>query len=319
MRFLVTGADGFVGSHVVEALLGSGRDEVVAFVHRLPVRWLSLDPSRPLRLVQGDIARMVDVEAAGEVDAIIHLAGIPSVAACEREPELARLANFQGAVNVLNLSAGQQPSPRVVLVSTAALYGEPAYLPIDEDHPVEPKNQYMNTKLAAEITAQAYHEQQGVPVVIVRPFNIYGPRQSDYFVVPTIVRQCLEGVELRLGDGRPVRNFTYITDAVDLLLRAATTRGAPGNVINLGSRPTISIEQLARKVIELTGSHLEPIFDVARYRAGDPTFLQMDPSLAERLLAWSPRVPLEEGLRLTIEHMRATRRRERGGGDVVWK
>ncbi len=318
MRFLVTGADGFIGSHVVEALLASRRDTVVAFVHRMPVRWLSLDPSLPLRLVQGDIARMVDVEAAGEVDAIIHLAGMPSVAECERELELARLANFQGAVNVLNLAASQQPAPRVVLVSTAALYGEPAYLPIDEDHPVEPKNQYMNTKLASEITAQAYHEQQGVPVVIVRPFNVYGPRQNDYFVVPTIIRQCLEGIELRLGDGRPVRNFTYVTDAVDLLVRAAMAKGVAGQTINLGSRPTISIEQLAMKVVELTGCRLEPIFDRARFRESDPTFLQMDPSLAERLLAWSPRVPLEEGLRLTIEHLRARRKRELGG-DVVWR
>jgi len=318
MRFLVTGADGFIGSHVVEALLASRRDEVVAFVHRLPVRWLPVDPALPLRLIQGDIARMLDLEEAGEVDAIIHMAGLPSVAACEREPEVARLANFQGAVNVLNLASAQQPSPRVVLVSTAALYGEPVYLPIDEDHPVEPRNQYLNTKLAAEITAQAYHEQQGVPVVIVRPFNVYGPRQSDYFVVPTIIGQCLDGIELRLGDGRPVRNFTYVTDAVDLLVRAAMAKGAVGNTINLGSRPTISIEQLARRVVELTGSHLEPIFDIARYREGDPTFLQMDPSLAERLLAWTPRVPLEEGLRLTIEHMRATRK-PLTPVDVVWK
>lgn len=305
MRFLVTGADGFVGSHVVESILSHPRDDVVAFVHRLPPRWLPAVTTGRIRVVEGDIVRASDVERAGEVDAIIHLAGIPSAGACEDDPELARLVNFQGTVNVLNFAAGQDPPPRFVLVSTAALYGEASYLPIDEGHPIDPKNQYMNTKLAAEITAQAYEQQQGVPVVIVRSFNIYGPRQAEYFVVPTIVKQCLDGLELRLGDGRLVRNFTFVADAAEFLVRAAMARDAPGNVINLGSRPTFSIEQLARRVVDLTGCGLEPVFERARFRDSDPTIHQMDPTLAERLLAWVPQFDLDRGLMATIEHFRA--------------
>jgi nucleoside-diphosphate-sugar epimerase len=305
MRFLVTGADGFVGSHVVESILGSPKDDVVAFVHRAPPRWLPTVTTGRLRVVEGDIVRAADVERAGEVDAIIHLAGIPSAGACDDDPETARLVNFQGTVNALNLAAAQDPPPRFVLVSTAALYGEAAYLPIDEGHPIDPRNQYMNTKLAAEMTAQAYEQRQGVPVVIVRSFNIYGPRQAEYFVVPTIVRQCLDGQGLTLGDGRLVRNFTFVGDAAEFLVRAAMARGAPGNVINLGSRSTISIEQLARKVVEMTGCGLEPQFELARFRDSDPTIHQMDPTLAERLLAWRPQLDLDRGLSITIEHYRA--------------
>ena len=312
MRFLVTGADGFIGSHVVEALLAARPDwDVVAFVHRAATRWLQPDPAGRMAIMVGDASRSLDLEPVGEVDAIINLVGMPNAALCDREPEAARLANFQSAVNVLNLAAAQPRPARVVIVSTAALYGEADYLPITEDHPVDPKGQYGNTKLAAEITAMAYARDSGVPSVIVRPFNIYGPRQADDFVVPTIVRQCLMGLELRLGDGRPVRNFTYVTDAADFLVRAAIARDAVGSTINLGSRPVISIEQLARKVVDMTGCRLEPIFDRGRFRESDPTIHEMDPSLAERLLGWRPQVPLEVGLARTIEHYRGRLAEER--------
>lgn len=312
MRFLVTGADGFIGSHVVEALLAARPDwDVVGFVRRAATRWLQPDPDGRLAIVVGDASRALDLERVGEVDAIINLVGMPNAALCDREPEAARLANFQATVNALNLAASQPRPARVVVVSTAALYGEADFLPITEDHPVEPKGQYANTKLAAEITAMAYARDSGVPSVIVRPFNVYGPRQGDDFVVPTIVKQCLMGLELRLGDGRPVRNFTYVTDAADFLLRAAISRDAVGSTINLGSRPVISIEQLARKVVDMTGCGLEPVFDRGRFRESDPTVHEMDPSLAERLLGWRPQVPLDVGLARTIEHYRGRLAEER--------
>jgi len=313
MRFLVTGADGFIGSHVVEALLAARPEwDVVAFVHRAATRWLQPDPAGRMAIVVGDASRAIDLErAGGDFDAIINLVGMPNAALCDTEPEGARLANFQSAVNALNLAAAQPRPARVVIVSTAALYGEADYLPITEDHPVDPRGQYGNTKLAAEITAMAYARDSGVPSVIVRPFNIYGPRQGDDFVVPTIVKQCLMGLELRLGDGRPVRNFTYVTDAADFLVRAAIARDAVGNTINLGSRPVISIEQLARKVVDMTGCGLEPVFDRGRFRESDPTVHEMDPSLAERLLGWRPQVALEVGLARTIEFYRGRLAEER--------
>ena len=293
MRILVTGADGFLGSHLVDALLHwDSAESVVALVHKPPVRWLPRVQTDRLHVMVQDIIRLKSLDAIGEVDLIFHLAAVASSVACERNPETARLTNFQGTVNLLNLCLKMGRRPIFVYVSTAALYGEAEYLPIDEDHPVVPRDTYTSSKLTAEITVTAYNRQQGLPAVIVRPFNIYGPRQSEWFVLPTIINQCFQGYEVRLGDGRLIRNFTYVTDAVDLIIRAGITHAANGAVINLGSRESISIADLARKVVDHTGCGLEPV--------------------AENLLGWRQRVGLDQGLSYTIEYYRleAEKRRQ---------
>jgi nucleoside-diphosphate-sugar epimerase len=313
MRYLVTGADGFIGSHLVRELLRrSQHDQVVAFIHHRPARWLKPDPSDRLRIVDGDITRTSMVDRLDPVHAVIHLAGMSLPSLCDRYPDKARLVNFQGTVNLLNYALEHQQKPRFVFVSSAAVYGEPPHLPLTEETPPESYNQYSSTKLAAEMVVQAYLREQGVPAVIVRPFNIYGPRQKEDFVVPSILTQCLQGIELRLGDGRPIRNFTYVSDAVDLLIRAATVPRATGHVINLGTREAVSIADLARTIIELTGCDLEPIFDRGKFREDEPTILEMDPRLAEEVLGWRQQVTLEEGLRLTVEHERAKLEEMRG-------
>ncbi|UCC93972.1 MAG: NAD-dependent epimerase/dehydratase family protein, partial [Thermoplasmata archaeon] len=227
MRCLVTGADGFLGSHLVDALLASDEcSKVVALVHRQPVRWLPIRKYLDkLVVVQADVRRSSSLVEVPNADVIYHLAGISSMGRCENAPEAARLVNFQGTINMLNLALEMRRSPLFVFASTAALYGEPQYLPVDERHPVEPKNSYTYTKMSSEITVTAYHRDQGLPMTIVRPFNIYGPRQTEDFVVPTIINQVLQGVQLRLGDGRPLRNFTYVTDAAQFLLRIPLSRG----------------------------------------------------------------------------------------------
>jgi dTDP-glucose 4,6-dehydratase len=141
--------------------------------------------------------------------------------------------------------------------------------------------------------------------VVVRPFNLYGPRQSEDFVVPTIVNQVLQGIQLRLGDGRPIRNFTYVTDAARMVMEAGRSPGAVGRVINLGSRETASVQQVAQAVLGKLHSDLEPLYDVAKFREGDPTILEMDPSMAEGLMGWRPHVSLSEGLDMTIAHYKA--------------
>ena len=307
MRCLVTGADGFMGSHLVEALLGwEGCEHLTAMYHREPVRWLS-DRRHPGRLdiVRGDVRRTSSLVDLPDADVVYHLAAMASAGQCENAPEAARLTNFQGTVNMLNRTLEMTGSPLFVFTSTAALYGEPEYLPVDEAHPVDPKGAYTYSKMSSEITIHSYGRDQGLDHAIVRPFNVYGPRQSEDFVVPTIVNQVLQGIQLRLGDGRPVRNFTYVTDAANFLLALATRPEAWGRVINLGSRETASIDQVARMVLGRLHSDLEPFYDVAKFREGDPTVLEMDPSLAERLLDWRPRVPLDRGLAMTIEHYKA--------------
>jgi nucleoside-diphosphate-sugar epimerase len=151
----------------------------------------------------------------------------------------------------------------------------------------------------------SYGRNQGLPVVMVRPFNVYGPRQDTEFVIPSIIVQCLQGIEVRLGDGRPVRNFTYVSDAADMLMRTAVSKQAIGSVINVGSREAFHISQVADIVVELTGCGLEPVYDPAKFREDDPTVLEMDPKLAERLLGWRPKIGFHDGLRYTIEFYRA--------------
>ncbi len=306
MRVLVTGADGFMGSHLVEALLMWEKvDQVVALVHSPQVKWLPRHPTGHLDIITGNVIKPATFGRVGQVDVVFHLAALASIARCEQRSEVARLTNFQGTVNILNWAMALYPMPRIVFVSTAALYGEPEYLPIDENHPVDPSNHYTYSKLSAEIAVNGFHVDQGVPAVIVRPFNIYGPRQDVNFLIPTIITQCLQGVEVRLGDGRPVRNFTYVTDAVDLLMRASVSPSVNGRVVNLGSRQAYKVSEVAEKLVDLTGCGLEPVYDPNKFRESEPTSLEMDPALAEELLGWVPRVWIDDGLRQTIDHYRA--------------
>jgi nucleoside-diphosphate-sugar epimerase len=279
--------------------------EVVALIHTPQVKWLPRNPTRAMDVRMGNVIKAATLERIGHVDVIFHLAAVASIAKCERRPEVARLTNFQGTVNILNWALMLRPMPRIVFTSTAALYGEPEYLPIDENHPVEPYNHYTYSKLSAEIAVNGFHVDHGLPSVIVRPFNIYGPRQDPYFLIPTIITQCLQGVEVRLGDGRPVRNFTYVTDAVDLLLRASVHPAVIGRVVNLGSRQTYRVSEIAEKLVDVTGCGLDPVYDPMKFRETEPTSLEMDPALAERLLGWVPRVWLDDGLKMTIDHYRA--------------
>jgi nucleoside-diphosphate-sugar epimerase len=307
MRCLVTGADGFLGSHLVEALLrDSDCEQVIAMVRSEPVRWLPVRKyPEKLTVTKGDVRRDSSVVQLPDADVVYHLAAISSAGRCENAPELARLTNFQGTINMLNRTLQMPGDPRFVFTSTAALYGEPNYLPVDEAHPVEPKNAYTYTKMSSEITLHSYHRDQGLATVVVRPFNLYGPRQSEDFVVPTIVNQVLQGIQLRLGDGRPIRNFTYVADAARMLVEAGRAPGALGRVINLGSRESASVEQVAHMVLGKLHSDLEPYYDVAKFREGDPTILEMDPTLAESVLGWRPDVPLSEGLDMAIAHYKA--------------
>ena len=306
MRYIVTGADGFIGSHLVEALLRMHEtDHVTAMVHHEPVRWLSETAARGrLTLVKADVRRDSSLVKLPDADVVFHLAAMSSAGRCENAPEAARLTNFQGTINMLNRSLEMRRRPRFVYASSAALYGEPTYLPVDERHPVEPKSVYTRTKMSAEITLHSYRNDQGLPNTIIRPFNVYGPRQTEDFVVPTIITQVLQGIQLRLGDGRPVRNFTYVTDAADMLVKAGLSPAAEGRIINLGTRETVAISDVAHMVLDMTSSTLEPIYDIGKYRDGDPTILEMEPAMAENLLQWRPKVPLKAGITKTIEHIR---------------
>lgn len=285
MRALVTGAGGFLGTHLVSALHREGH---AAFEHR------------------GDVRDARSWAAQEPVDVLLHLAAISNVPASTRDPERAWQVNADGTLRALEW-ARAGGAQRVVIVSSAHVYGRARYSPIDEKHPLAPVSPYGASKLAAEALGRAYHQTYGLEVVVVRPFNIYGPGQAAGFVVPDIMFPLVDGRAPVLGDPRPIRDFTYVDDATDLLLKTATLPGLGGLALNLGSGVGHAIAEVARVAAEVSGTGLVPVFDPARIRGGEADELVVDNGLARSALSWKPEVPLREGLARTWAALVAAR------------
>jgi nucleoside-diphosphate-sugar epimerase len=209
---------------------------------------------------------------------------------------------------------------RIVITSTSEVYGTACYTPIDEAHPLQAQSPYSASKIAADKLAQSYHLSFSLPVVTVRPFNTYGPRQSARAVIPTIVSQVLAGAEaLQLGSLEPVRDLTYVSDTVSGFLRAGVAELAVGQVINLGNGQGISVGDLAQLIMKLVGRKLRIVHDPDRVRpeASEVQLLIAKTELARRLLGWEPEVSLTEGLRRVIEHIEGNMPAYRVGSYVV--
>lgn len=282
MRALLTGAGGFIGRHLA-ARLRQGHD---------------------VRAFSGDLRDARAFEGQPHADVAWHLAAVSSPPESVRDPVGTWAVNATGTLHLLEWARRERVG-RVVLVSSAHVYGPAKYSPIDEAHPTLPVTPYGASKLAAEALARGYAASYGLEVVIVRPFNVYGPGQGPGFLVPDILRQLREGEKLVLGNPAPVRDFTYVDDAVDLLARAGEAKDAAGATLNLGSGAGHSVEEVARAAIRVSGRHVEPTFDPSRFRANDTRELIVDNRRAREVLGWAPRVGLEEGLRRTWEAMRA--------------
>lgn len=307
-RVLVTGAGGFIGSHLVEALVAEGA-RVTALLHydarRDCANLAHLDRRvrDALEVAYGDVrdpflvARLVAPHAV-----VFHLAALIGIPYSYAAPQSYLETNVHGTLNVLQaaLAAGAM---RVVQVSTSEVYGDAQYVPIDERHPVRARSPYAASKLGAESLALSYHASFGLPVAVVRPFNAYGPRQSRRAVIPAILSQLARRVAvLRIGATTPRRDFTYVADTVRGLLRIGAAEAAVGEVTNLGSGTELSIAELVAQCGELVG-HRPPIdTDPARLRPerGEVTRLLCDPSRAARVAGWQPTTPLREGLAETL-------------------
>jgi nucleoside-diphosphate-sugar epimerase len=276
LRILVTGARGFVGSHLTPHLAALGHDVAA------------------LDLQDGDLARTMP--EAGPADVLIHLAARSSVPESWQDPPACYEANVLGTVRALEYCRRQRA--RMVLVSSY-VYGRPRYLPVDEDHPLEAFNPYGHSKILAEEAASYYATAFGVPVAVVRPFNLYGPGQRADFLIPTLIRQVLDPSRERVEvmDARPRRDFLYIADFVDLLARLATS-DAQG-VFNAGSGVSTGIGELARMLCELAGVE-KPLADLGRPRAEEVLDMYASVERARTILGWQPRTPLREGLARTL-------------------
>ena len=305
---LVTGAGGFIGSHVVEELARRGA-KVRCFVRYNSrndpglLKMLPYEVRENLEIVSADLTSPEAVEQAVEgAEIVFHLGAIISIPYSYAHPREVLEANVQGTLNVL-LAARDAGVGRVVHTSTSEVYGSAEYVPIDEKHPLCAQSPYSASKIAADKLAESFGRSYGLGVVTVRPFNTYGPRQSDRAVIPTIIAQALTGNEVYLGATHPRRDLTYVSDTVDGLIAAGYGEDLEGQTINLGSGQDISIGDLGYRIIDLVGRDVELVFDATRIRpqASEVQQLLADNSKATELLGWRPQVELDEGLQLTID------------------
>lgn len=305
---LVTGAGGFIGSHLVERLVMEGA-QVRAFVRytsRHDIGLLTFLPGpllEEVEIIHGDLRDGEAVrEAMRGVEVAFHLGALIAIPYSYLHPREVVETNILGTLNVL-LAARDLGVSRIVHTSTSEVYGTAQYVPMDEKHPFQGQSPYSASKIGADRLAESFYRSFGLPVTTLRPFNTYGPRQSARAVIPTIVTQVLAGREVRLGALEPRRDFTFVSDTVEGFLRIATAPAVEGEEINLGTGDSISIGDLARKIMMLLGRELPIVCEEVRLRPSlsEVMHLQADNRKARSLLGWEPQVSLEEGLRRTID------------------
>lgn len=304
-RVVVTGAGGFIGSHLAEALVEAGAT-VRAMVHYNALGsygWLETSHHRDnMEILAGDIADRDSVKRLiANSEIVFHLAALIAIPYSYHAPASYVRTNIEGTLNVLQ-AVRDANVQCLVHTSTSEVYGTARYVPIDENHPLQGQSPYSATKIGADKLVESFHLSFGVPVVTVRPFNTFGPRQSARAIIPTIITQCLTGDIVKLGNLHPTRDLNYVTNTAEGFMLAAGTPEAIGKTINLGTGSEVSMKELAQMIIALTGNRAVIQTDEQRLRpeGSEVERLLADITLAQGLLNWQPRVSLEEGLEHTI-------------------
>jgi NAD dependent epimerase/dehydratase len=321
-KVLVTGAGGFIGSHLTERLVELGA-ETRAFVRYSSTGswgWLDQSPLKnDVEVVLGDIRDQDTVtHALAGVDIVFHLAALIAIPYSYQAPLSYVRTNVEGTLNVLQ-AAQRVESEIVVHTSTSEVYGTARTVPIDENHPLQGQSPYSASKIGADKIAESFHLSFGLPVVTVRPFNTFGPRQSARAVIPTIVTQALNGSEIRLGNLEPTRDLNFVADTVEGFIKAAETPKAIGETINLGSGREISIGDLAALILKLMNRDIPIALEDTRVRPENSEVdrLLADSRKGQSILGWKPKYSLEEGLAATIEWIRENSERYRTGVYVI--
>lgn len=310
-NILVTGACGFIGSHLVERLV-EVCGQVRAFVFYNSFNrwgWLDTLPKEKMEhveIVSGDVRDYQCVKESMEgIDVVFHLAALISIPYSYRAAKSYVDTNISGTLNVLQATR-DSGGIKVIHTSTSEVYGSAMYVPIDEKHPLQGQSPYSASKIGADKMVEAFHCAYQLPVVTVRPFNTFGPRQSDRAVIPTIISQAIAAEEIHLGNMSPTRDLTYVGDTVEGFLKAAEHPDAVGDTINIGSGKEISIADLAKTIMELVGRKIPIHCDDQRVRplTSEVDRLWADNRKALHLLKWKPSYDLREGLAETIEWIR---------------
>jgi dTDP-glucose 4,6-dehydratase len=307
-QVLVTGAGGFIASHLVERLVAEGAT-VRAFVRYNSrgdaglLRMLPLEVFSQVNVIAGDLRDGEAVRAAmTDVDTVFHLGALIAIPYSYLHPREVVDTNIMGTLNVL-MAARDLGIQRVVHTSTSEVFGTAQYVPIDEDHPLQGQSPYSASKIGADKIAESFYCSYDLPVVTVRPFNTYGPRQSARAVIPTIITQALTRDEVHLGSLAPSRDFTFVLDTVDGFIRAAETENVLGEEFNLGNNATITIADLCAKIFEMLDKSPRIVIKSQRKRPEKSEVLRLHASnkKAKERLGWEPLVSLDEGLRITIK------------------
>lgn len=308
-KVLVTGAGGFIGSHLTERLveLGANVRALVRYSSNGSWGWLetsALKDQIDVRL--GDIRDNDCVAKIGEgVDTIFHLAALIGIPYSYEAPLSYVRTNIEGTVNLLQAALRNDVS-RFVQTSTSEVYGTARSVPISEQHPLQGQSPYSASKIGSDKLAESFYLSFGLPVVVLRPFNTYGPRQSARAVIPTIVTQALNESAIKLGSLDPTRDLNFVSDTVEGFVKAAEAEAAVGQVINVGTGKEISISKLAEKILEIMGKDLPIISEEQRVRPPDSEVERLcaDNAKAKEILGWQPNYTLDQGLTETIAWLR---------------
>ncbi|MBX4865614.1 SDR family NAD(P)-dependent oxidoreductase [Rhizobium bangladeshense] len=321
-KALVTGADGFIGSHLVETLVRSGVEVRALCQYNSFSSWGWLDQSEhrgQFEVILGDVRDPAQMRAVAKgVDTVFHLAALIAIPYSYQAPSSYIDTNVHGTLNVLQgaLDAGVG---RVIQTSTSEVYGTARFVPISESHPLQAQSPYSASKIGADAIAYSYHSSFDLPVTIARPFNTFGPRQSARAVIPTVISQLLSGrTTLKLGALSPTRDFNFVQDTCDGFLALAASDEAVGQTVNIGSGSEISIGETVQLIADLIGVNVEVECDEQRLRPTNSEVERLccDNSLIKSLTGFSPRYSLEDGLEATIEWLRQPQNLARYKADI---
>jgi NAD dependent epimerase/dehydratase len=306
-KVLVTGAEGFIGSHLTERLVALGAEVKALVMYNSFNTWGWIDTFRPgeknkMHIICADI-READLlkSTLKDIDIVFHLAALIAIPYSYASPSSYVKTNIEGTLNLLQtaLDSGVE---KFIHTSTSEVYGTAKYVPIDEKHPLQGQSPYSASKIGADMIAESFHKSFELPVTTVRPFNTYGPRQSARAIIPTLIVQMLKSDKIQLGSLHPVRDFTYVTDTAEGFIKAAEADEINGKVINLGSANGISIGELAEKMMKMLGKEVAIECEEKRVRPpkSELNKLICNNQKAKEMIGWQPKVSLDEGLEKTI-------------------